>query len=102
VDAPKIVRVRKAKLSLTRIACDAIQVNVSDLTLECCIDFVRYILRSESVTWYIFKILNKNKSHFWMDLLLWKKIKYKINTSIQSSVTSIKRLCARYGNCGNG
>jgi hypothetical protein len=30
-------------------------------------------LESEFGTWYIFKILNKNKSHFWMGLLQWKK-----------------------------
>jgi hypothetical protein len=24
---------------------------------------------------FVFKILNNNKSHFWMDLLLWKKNK---------------------------
>jgi hypothetical protein len=47
---------------------------------------------SESVT--------KNKSHFWADLLPWKNIHTIQNK--QSSVTSIKRLCARCGNRGNG
>jgi hypothetical protein len=41
---------------------------------------------------FVLKKLNKNKSHFWTYLLLWKKKK-------QSSVKSIKWLCARCGNC---
>jgi hypothetical protein len=45
------------------------------------------------VLYFVFKFLNTNKSHFWTNLLLGKKIQNK-----QSSVMSIK--CC--GNCGNG
>jgi hypothetical protein len=39
--------------------------------------FVRYLL-SKWVCNFVFKILNENKSNFWTDLLLWKKIICKI------------------------
>jgi hypothetical protein len=42
----------------------------------------------------LFKHFNKNKLHFSTNLLLLKKVQNK-----QSSVTSIKWLCARCGNC---
>jgi hypothetical protein len=64
------VRVRKAKLSFTRIAASerkGLYSRVLNLVL------FDTSFESESVTLYL--ILYKNKSHFWADLLLWKKIK---------------------------
>jgi hypothetical protein len=80
--------VRKAKLSFTGIACsstkrslvdDAIQVNETGLLSSAVFGFVRYLLRNLVIS-FVFKNLNKNKSHFSTD---------KIQTK-QSSVTSIK------------
>jgi hypothetical protein len=46
---------------------EAIQVNESGFTLD---SRVLYLVLFDT---FVFKILNKNKSHFWADLLLWKK-----------------------------
>jgi hypothetical protein len=59
---------------------DAIQVNESGLVLY--LVLFDTSLESESVALYS-KFKKKNESHVWMDLLLGRKIKYKINQVLQ-------------------
>jgi hypothetical protein len=49
-------------------------VNESGLTLD---SRVLYLVLFDI---FVFKILNKNKSHFWTDLLLWEKINREVGT----------------------